>query len=222
MGAFLKNRHEVVSRCIEVGINLIDFAGDAEPETYCKVLEGRRDKMYLAYSHPASELRVPENRTAKKLLELFEAGLKRCKLEYADIWRLMALERGGDAQPGRRRGDDRGPGSGQEEGLCRFTGISTHDRDWAKKLIENVSRRDAGALHALHGQVEGAARRTASSTRSRNTTWACWASSRSPATRSSRATARPTARMPRKTTAGPGWRSATSSATRRSPRRFPG
>ncbi len=95
MGVFLKNRHEVVSRCIEVGINLIDFAGDAEPETYCKVLEGRRDAMYLAYSHPASELRTPENRTPKRLVELFEAGLKRCNLEYADIWRLMALERGG-------------------------------------------------------------------------------------------------------------------------------
>ena len=95
MGIFFKNRHDVVSRCIEVGINLIDFAGDSEPETYCKVLEGRRDAMYLAYSHPMSELRTPENRTAKKLLELFEAGLKRCKLEYADVWRLMALERGG-------------------------------------------------------------------------------------------------------------------------------
>ena len=95
MDALSRNRDEVVSRCIEVGINCIDFAGDAEPETYCKVLAGRRDKFYLAYSHPASELRVPENCTAKRLVELFEAGLKRCNLEYADIWRLMAMERGG-------------------------------------------------------------------------------------------------------------------------------
>ena len=101
-----------------MGINLIDFAGDAEPETYCKVLKGRRDKMYLAYSHPASELRVPANRTAKKLLELFEAGLKRCNLEYADVWRLMALERGGMHSRGRRRGDDRGPRRRQEARAC--------------------------------------------------------------------------------------------------------
>ena len=136
MGVFLKNRHEVVSRCIEVGINLIDFAGDAEPETYCKVLEGRRDKMYLAYSHPASELRVPANRTAKKLLELFEAGLKRCKLEYADVWRLMALERGGMHAPADVEAMVEALDLARKKGLCRFTGFSTHDRKWAKTLIE--------------------------------------------------------------------------------------
>ena len=37
LGAFMKNRLEVVDRCIEVGINAIDFAGNAEPETYCRV-----------------------------------------------------------------------------------------------------------------------------------------------------------------------------------------
>ena len=64
IGAFMKNRAEVVDRCIEVGINCIDFAGNAEPETYCRVLRGRREQMYLCYSHPASELREEENRTA--------------------------------------------------------------------------------------------------------------------------------------------------------------
>ena len=136
MGIFLKNRHEVVSRCIEVGINLIDFAGDAEPETYCKVLEGRRDRMYLAYSHPASELRVPANRTAAKLLELFEAGLKRCKLEYADVWRLMALERGGAHSEADVEAMIEALDKARQKGLCRFTGLSTHDRKWAKMLIE--------------------------------------------------------------------------------------
>ncbi len=136
MGSFLRNRYEVVSRCIEVGINMIDFAGDSEPETYCKVLKDRRDKMYLAYSHPASELRVPENRTKDKLLELFKAGLKRCKLEYADIWRLMALERGGSHNQAEVEAMIAALDAAKKEGLCRFTGMSTHDRPWAKKLIE--------------------------------------------------------------------------------------
>ncbi len=126
MGVFLKNRHEVVSRCIEVGINLIDFAGDAEPETYCKVLEGRRDAMYLAYSHPASELRTPENRTPKRLVELFEAGLKRCNLEYADIWRLMAVERGG-MHSSRNGGIDRSPRHRPTQRTLPLPGLSTHD-----------------------------------------------------------------------------------------------
>jgi predicted aldo/keto reductase-like oxidoreductase len=136
MTAFLKNRKQVVERCIEVGINLIDFAGNAEPETYCKVLEGRRDQMYLAYSHPASELREPGNRSAKKLVELFEAGLQRCRLEYADIWRLMALERGGLHSQADLDAMIEALDTARRKGLCRFTGFSTHDRKWAKMIIE--------------------------------------------------------------------------------------
>ena len=134
--AFLKNRDEVVSHCLEVGINCIDFAGNAEPETYCKVLRGRREKMYLCYSHPKSELRVPENRTAKKLVELFAAGLKRCDLEYADVWRLMALERGGRHSDQDVDAMIEALDIAKKKGLCRYTGFSTHDRRWAKKLIE--------------------------------------------------------------------------------------
>lgn len=136
MDAFLRNRHEVVSRCIDVGINLIDFAGNAEPETYCKVLRARRDAMYLAYSHPASELRVKENCTPQKLVELFEAGLRRCQLEYADVWRLMALERGGMHTQAETDAMVEALRIARQKGLCRFTGFSTHDRKWAKMLIE--------------------------------------------------------------------------------------
>jgi aryl-alcohol dehydrogenase-like predicted oxidoreductase len=136
MGPFLKNRYDVVSRCIEVGINLIDLAGDSEPEVYYKVLEGRRDAMYLAYSHPRSELRPPENRQADKLLELFKAGLKRCHVEYADIWRLMALERGGRHSEADVEAMITALDKARQQGLCRFTGLSTHDRPWAKMLME--------------------------------------------------------------------------------------
>ncbi len=136
LGAFLKNRSEVVDRCIEVGINCIDFAGNAEPETYCRVLRGKREQVYLCYSHPASELRTPENRSAKRLVELFEAGLKRCGLEYADVWRLMALERGGRHSQADVDAMIEALATAKKKGLCRFTGFSTHDRRWAKKLIE--------------------------------------------------------------------------------------
>ncbi len=136
MEALRKNRDDVVRRCVEVGINCIDFAGDAEPEMYCSVLKDRRDKFYLAYSHPASELRVPENCTAKRLVELFEAGLKRCNLEYADVWRLMAYERGGSHSQADVEAMVEALATARKKGLCRFTGFSTHDRKWAKMLIE--------------------------------------------------------------------------------------
>lgn len=136
---FMKNRAEVVDRCIEVGINCIDFAGDAEPETYCRVLRGRRDAMYLCYSHPASELREEPNRHTQRLVELFEAGLKRCGLEYADVWRLMAYERGSDHSQADVDAMIEALRIAKQKGLCRHTGFSTHDAKWARKLIETYS-----------------------------------------------------------------------------------
>ena len=136
MAPFLRNRDEVISRCLEVGINCLDLAGNAEAETYCKVLGDRRDRIYLCYSHPKSELREPENRDAKKLVELFEAGLKRCNIEYADVWRLMALERGGRHSQADVDAMIEALNTARDRGLCRYTGFSTHDREWAKMLIE--------------------------------------------------------------------------------------
>jgi len=139
LAAFMKNRSEVVDRCIAAGINCIDFAGNAEPETYCRVLRGRRDAMYLCYSHPASELREPPNCTTPRLVELFEAGLKRCGLEYADVWRLMAYERGSDHSQADVDAMIEALRIAKQKGLCRHTGFSTHDARWARKLIETYS-----------------------------------------------------------------------------------
>ena len=135
-GPFMKNREKVIHYCLEQGINCIDLAGDSEAEVYCAALGKSRDKMYLAYSHPASELRVPANRKAEKLLELYKAGLKRCNIEYADIWRLMALERGGQHSQADAEAMITALDKAREQGLCRYTGLSTHDRKWAEMLIE--------------------------------------------------------------------------------------
>ena len=134
-GPFMKNREEVIHYCLEQGINCIDLAGDSEAEVYCRALGKARDKMYLAYSHPASELRVPQNRKAGKLLELYKAGLKRCNIDYADVWRLMALERGGQHSQADVEAMIEALDMAHEQGLCRYTGLSTHDRQWAEMLI---------------------------------------------------------------------------------------
>ncbi len=133
---FERNRAEVVNHCLDVGINYIDYAGDSESEVYSKIIQSRREQVYIGYSHPASELRVPANRNAKKLLELFDAGLKRCKLDYVDIWRLMALERGGRHSQEDVDAMIEALVTAKKQGKCRFTGMSTHDREWAKMLVE--------------------------------------------------------------------------------------
>ncbi len=47
---FKKNRYDVVTRCMEVGINYIDACTWQEVVTYSRALKGRRDKMYLGFS----------------------------------------------------------------------------------------------------------------------------------------------------------------------------
>ncbi|MBN1418978.1 MAG: aldo/keto reductase [Planctomycetes bacterium] len=136
LDAFYRNRHDVVTRCMDVGINLIDFAGDAEPGVYTKVLGDRLDRMYLAWSFGAQEMRHPEHRTAAALVEILEKGLERCGAPRADIWRVMAYERGSDHTEAEVEEMMKALDIARTRGLCRFTGLSTHDRPWAKMLSE--------------------------------------------------------------------------------------
>jgi predicted aldo/keto reductase-like oxidoreductase len=136
MKAFLQNRTETISRCLEVGINLIDFAGSSEPGVYAKALQGRRDKMYIAWSMGGQELRHPNHRKAEVLVDIFEKGLRDTQLEYADCWRLMAHERGSRHTQEEVAEMVRALEIAKKKGLCRFTGFSTHDRRWAATLFE--------------------------------------------------------------------------------------
>ncbi len=133
---FDKNRRDVVSRCLEQGINCIDFAGSAEPYAYGKAIAGRRKKIYICWSMGAQEMRHEEHRKAGVLVSMLEKGLKETKLEYADLWRVMAHERGSLHTEAEIEQMILALRTAKKKGLCRFTGISTHDRPWAKKLIE--------------------------------------------------------------------------------------
>ncbi len=136
MTAFAKNRADVVSACIEHGINSIDFAGALEPVAYGLALKGRREKMYTHWSMGAQELRHKDHRKAEILVDILEKGLKDTGLEYADCWRLMAYERGGLHTQQEVDEMVKALDIARKKGLCRFTGFSTHDRKWAKMLIE--------------------------------------------------------------------------------------
>jgi len=133
---FLKNRTEVVSRCIDVGINYLDACCRAEVCAYSKALKGRRDKMYLALSYCGKETRNPEYRTAKKLLECFDELLKESGQEYTDLWRITCFE------PGGRHTFDTSCElvaaleKAKKQGKARFIGFSSHDRRWIKMMIE--------------------------------------------------------------------------------------
>ena len=113
-----KNRREVVSRCIDRGINYIDACMDQEFMAYAKALKGRRDKMYLGFSWSENEVRYPECRTVEKL----QAELRpRPEGSGPGLRRSVADHLPGAEQPAHRRrdrGDDQGPGLGQEKRPC--------------------------------------------------------------------------------------------------------
>jgi len=133
---FDKNRREVVLRCMERGINYIDACCHAEVCAYSKALKGRRDQMYMALSHCGKEVRNPEFRTAGKLMESFDSLLHDAGEEYTDLWRITCFEPGGRHTFNTSCEIVAALEKAKKQGKARFIGFSTHDRRWAKMMIE--------------------------------------------------------------------------------------
>ena len=133
---FHKNRHDVVSRCLDAGINLVDACSGGEIVTYARALKGRRDKMYFGFSWYEKESRFPQWRTAKKLLQSLEEGLKQAGLDYADVWRISAHTRGSRHTRGEVEEMVKALATARKQGKVRFTGLSSHDRPWLKMMVE--------------------------------------------------------------------------------------
>ena len=136
---FYKNRDEVVSRCIEVGINYLDAMAAPEVVAYGQVLKGRRDKMYFGFGWSTKEPRYPEWRDPKKLLQGFDENLKEAGLDYVDVWRVTLPMEGIPDLGELQRVEDatiEGLTRAKKAGKARFTGVSTHNRVWLRSLIE--------------------------------------------------------------------------------------
>jgi uncharacterized protein len=131
-----RERAEVITRCIDLGINYIDACWDNEVKRDARALKGRRDRMYLGLSHGAKELRNENFRTSRKLLESLDELLRDSEQEYTDLWRITCFE------PGGRHTFDTSAEmvdaleKAKKQGKARFIGFSTHDRRWIKFMIE--------------------------------------------------------------------------------------
>ena len=220
---FQKNRHDVVSRCIERGINYVDACCGEEILAYCQALEGppRQDVLRLLLARQGEPLSA-NGGPPQKLKQGLDEGMKEAGLEYVDLWRISLLTDSSQHSEAEIEEVVAALDWAKKTGRARFIGVSSHDRPHLKKMIEKYPEQIEVILTPYTAKtkvVEDETRPLGGDPQS--TTSAGSASSRSPATRSSRATARRTARTPRKTTASPGWRSATSSAIRRSPRPCP-
>ncbi|MFO8013139.1 MAG: aldo/keto reductase [Phycisphaerae bacterium] len=148
---FQKNRRDVVSKCIEVGINYIDACTTQECRAYAKALEGRRDKMYFGFSWYQEEMRSLHNQMkkaekagkpkpagwmTKKLLEALDKGMRMTGLEYVDLWRITMHEQSSKHSDAEVEEMMEALAKARKQGKARFTGFSSHDRPHIKKLIE--------------------------------------------------------------------------------------
>jgi aryl-alcohol dehydrogenase-like predicted oxidoreductase len=132
----LQQRTEIVSRCIDAGINYIDACTHGEVCRDSQALKGRRDKMYLALSHCGNEIRNENFRTTKKLLEVLDRTLKDSNQEYTDLWRITCYEPGGRHTFNTACETVEALQTAKKQGKARFIGFSTHDRRWIKFMIE--------------------------------------------------------------------------------------
>jgi aryl-alcohol dehydrogenase-like predicted oxidoreductase len=142
-GSDQKERNEIVSRCIDVGINYVDSCTSGEVMRDATALKGRRDKMYMALSDCGRETRNPEYRTAKKLLAVLDALLQRSGQEYTDLWRITCYEPGGRHTFNTACEIVDALETAKKQGKARFVGFSTHDRRWIKFMIEYFPQVDA-------------------------------------------------------------------------------
>lgn len=136
---FIKNRRDVVSRCIDAGINYVDACAGPEIMAYSRALQGRRHKMYLGYSWHVRESRYTDWRSGSRLLEGLDQGMREAKLDYVDVWRIslpMEQIRGLDEVLAVESGAVEALAKAKKQGKVRFTGVSTHNRVWLKSLIE--------------------------------------------------------------------------------------
>jgi len=133
---FDQNRYDVVTRCIEAGINYIDACTIEEVQAYSKALQGRREAMYLGCSWYQNEMRNENFRTAEALLSTLDKGMKEAGLEYVDLWRITMHERSGRHTEAEVREMMKALETAKKQGKARFVGFSSHDRKHIKWMVE--------------------------------------------------------------------------------------
>jgi aryl-alcohol dehydrogenase-like predicted oxidoreductase len=148
---FKKNRRDVVTRCIEHGINYIDACTMQEVLMYAEALRGRRDAMYLGFSWYQEEMRSlsrqlqeakksgkpkPPGWITERLMAALDKGMKETGLDYVDLWRITMHEQSGRHTDAEVDEMMRALEKARKQGKCRLCGFSSHDRPHIKRMIE--------------------------------------------------------------------------------------
>ena len=135
-----KNRTEVVSACIDSGINYLDITTAAECLCYGEAIKGRREKMHVGADIHNLGPRGSDRCNVKDQSFNVETCLRLLKTDYIDIWRPQAKMSG-------QLGTDQ-LNTDQEveslietfqklhkEGKVRHLGMSSHCRPWFEHVL---------------------------------------------------------------------------------------
>ena len=130
-----KNRIEVISACIDAGVNYLDISTSAECLAYGVALQGRRDKMVIGADDYKLCARKPENCKVDRLMFDIEQCCRKLKTDYLDIWRVKADMYGGSTDAHVETMIETFQ-KARKAGKVRHFGISSHCRAWLEHVIE--------------------------------------------------------------------------------------
>ncbi len=131
---FRKNRRAVIHACLDHGINYIDACSASEVMVYVEAVKGRREEIYFGFESTGA--RDPEIAgSLEKLKQGLDEALKRCGLEYVDVWRLTMREQTTRHPLQEIENVMAALEWGKKTGKARCTGISTHHRPWIAEAV---------------------------------------------------------------------------------------
>jgi len=162
-----KNRTDVVSACVDSGINYLDITTAAECLCYGEALKGRREKMYVGADIHNLGPRGSNRCNIKDQTFNVETCLRLLKTDYLDIWRPQAKMAG-------KLGTDQLNTNPEVEvlietfqilhkqGKVRHLGMSCHCRPWFERVLNKYSEFEmiifpCSAMTKVKGEVPTAA-----------------------------------------------------------------
>jgi len=131
---FKKNRREVISAALDHGINYIDACCAGEVMAYAEALGDKREKTYFGFDWTGG--REPEVAgSLPRMKRDLDEGLKKARLDYADIWRVTLREQATLNTDQELDTITAALEWGKKTGKARFTGVSTHHRPWIAQAV---------------------------------------------------------------------------------------
>ena len=128
------NRGDVISACIESGINYLDITTAAECLSYGVALKGRRDKMYVGADIHNLGPRTSSFCNVKSQTHNVDTCLRMLQTDYLDIWRPQAKMDGSNTDAEVESLIETFQKL-HKAGKVRHLGMSSHSRPWFEHVI---------------------------------------------------------------------------------------